>query len=146
MKISKTNAFLIISLGAFLLYANSRGFFVKTNVNNNPLPPKPAQDGSTPTAPATDPMYKNLAQNYRDSLMKGANWSYDNSEFLKACDELLILNDSDLLLVSQEYNKMYRIEQYNTIRRLLDSVNLFWWSSYLKKEELENRLDKLNIQ
>jgi len=147
MKITKTNALFLFAGGAFLLYAHSKGWFEgKEPVNSVQLSGPQPQDGSTLTAPANDPKYKNLAENFRNAIMNGSNFSWGNSEFLQACDELLFLNDADLLKVSEEYNKLYRTEDYNTLRRLLDSTNLIWWSSYEKKEELENRFDKLKIQ
>jgi hypothetical protein len=147
MKITKFNTFILFGGGAFLLYAHSKGWFEgKEPINPVQLSGPRAQDGSTATAPATDPRYKSIADEFRNDLMNGSNFSYDNSEFLKSCDKLLVLNDADLIKVSDNYKVTYRTESYNTLRRLLDSVNLVWWSSYLKKEELENRFDKLNIQ
>lgn len=137
----KLNTTEIILLGAFALvlaYAWQKGLFksekgYKTNPGN-------ATDNSTPSKDINT--YKNIAKAFRDSLL-GNSTSWET--FQNACDSLLNLNDSDLIGVSNQYNKLYLNKEYNTLRSLLVQEWAIHGTSAQKKTELLNRFNKIGI-
>lgn len=140
-KLTQTQTFLLAGLAVFAIWAYSKGWFAGPDKGYN-IDPTNAPDGSTPSAPPTDPQYKNIATSFRNSMLN----NYLSSEiFMTACDSLLKLSDADLISVSNAYNRMYVNEDYNTLRAVLLQEWCFETWSIKKRDELLKRFDSLNI-
>lgn len=147
-KLTQTQTFLLAGLAVFAIWAYSKGWFAGPNRGYNVDPTK-APDGTTPTAPADDPKYKNLARTFRNAMLEN---STSTDIFVRACDSLLNLSDSDLISVSNAYNKMYVNEDYNTLSAVLQQEWVApWWvivgenKSEKKRDELLARFQNLGI-
>ena len=140
-KLTQTNFLLLAGLGGFLLYPYSKGWFAGPDKGYN-VPPTQTNDGSTPAAPTNDPRYKNLASGFRNGLLNNST-SYDI--FAGACDSLLVLNDADLISVSNAYNDMYKNEDFKTLRAVLTQEYCFWSDSIEKRDSLLRRFQSLGI-
>jgi hypothetical protein len=140
-KLNQTNLILIGGVGLLAIYAYNKGWFSGSGKGYN-VPPTQTTDGSTPTAPTTDPRYKNLATNFRNSLLDNST-SYDI--FANACDSLLSLNDADLISVSNAYNDLFKNEDFKTLRDVLAQEWCYWSDSIKKRDELLRRFTSLGI-
>ncbi len=152
MKLSKYEIGLIAVAAVVLLYLYSKGTFKGAGEKGLNIDPNTDNtDGSTATADAQDPKYKNEARNFRTSLLDN---STDAAIFQNACYKLLQLSDADLKSVSNAYNTIFVNQEYNTMRALLvqEWVN-YWWTqstsyegtSQYYKDELLKRFSKLGI-
>lgn len=140
-KLTQTQTFLLAAVAVLAMYGYSKGWFQGPNKGYN-IKPETAPDGSTPTAAENDPKYKNLATNFRNSMLDNSTyWSI----FQNGCDTLLRLSDADLILVSNAYNKMYVNEDYNTLRAVLMQEWVIWSGSVEKRDQLVARFNKINI-
>lgn len=99
-----------------------------------------ATDGSSQTIDINTA--KNISKGFRDALI-GNSTSRDI--FLSACDSLQRLNETDLIVVSNEYNKMYVNKDYNTLRSLLVQEWAVYGSSAEAKRKLLDKFTKVGI-
>jgi len=141
-KLTQTQTFLLAGIAVFAIWAYSKGWFAGPDKGYN-IDPNSAPDGTTPTAPAEDPKYKNLARTFRSAMLDN---STSSDIFIRACDSLLNLSDADLISVSNAYNKMYVNEDYNTLSAVLQQEWVIIWStSEQKRDQLLTRFQSLSI-
>lgn len=102
--------------------------------------PEKAPDGSTPTKDPND--YRNIATSFRESLLEN---NFSSDIFVSACNSLLVLDDADLMSVSNAYNKLFRGSEYNTLRSVLVQEYAIWGESAEKKRALLDRFNEVGI-
>lgn len=141
MKFTKTQLYIGAAIAVVAIWAYYKGYFAGPDKGYN-VDPGTAPDGTTPTSAPADPRYKNLARNFRNSML---NNSTSSQIFIDACDSLLELSDADLISVNNAYNNLYRNEEYKTISSVLmqEWVWPSWFFLYLYQDETEKKQNEL---